>query len=288
MLIGVLRLFLSEYLAGLLFVTLQVTVFTAACFLVIGIRGKTWEPGLFWSVPIVVCFFSYLYAICVLVGLLTRSTIASLLITLLFWMFLFLLNTGDMVTLNLREFQTERITAIESRIQRMETAARENLWHQKLAAENAPKEGEEPVNTPRTTPPDSFRPGPEELDRGNPLLPGRRADLEKVKKNQRTASNINRWFFICKTIFPKTAETVSLLERKLISSADLQIMRSESDSGVNIEMKDENEHVDQARAAARMQDILRSRSVWWIVGSSLVFETLILGISGFIFCRRDF
>ena len=56
-----LRLFITEYAAGLLFVALQVTIFSAACFLVIGLRGGVWEPGLFLAVPIMVCFFSYLY-----------------------------------------------------------------------------------------------------------------------------------------------------------------------------------------------------------------------------------
>ena len=64
--IGRLRLFLTEYVAGLLFVTLQVTIFSAASFLVIGLRGGVWEPGLFVAVPVVVCFFSYLFSVCAL------------------------------------------------------------------------------------------------------------------------------------------------------------------------------------------------------------------------------
>lgn len=288
--IGRLRLFGTKYVAGLLFVTLQVLVFTGACFLVIGIRGRTWEPGLFWSVPIVVCFFSYLYAMCVLVGLLTRSTIASLLITLLFWLFLFLLNTGDMITLQIREFQGERISAIESRIQRMEGTARENLWKQKFDAEHPADEANPGAEAPPVAPavPEDFRPVKEELDKGNPFLPGRRADLEKARKSQRTVATVNRWFFVAKTIFPKTAETVKLLERKLISAADLKNMRAEQDEGVNIKMNDEDERVDQQRAAERVQGVLRSRSVGWIVGSSLAFEALLLGLTGWLFCRRDF
>ena len=59
--IGRLRLFVTEYLAGLLFVTLQVTIFSVASLLVIGLRGGVWEPGLLVAVPLVVCFFSYLF-----------------------------------------------------------------------------------------------------------------------------------------------------------------------------------------------------------------------------------
>src|SRR5947208_6942404 len=47
-----LRLFLTKYITGLLFVALQVAVFAILCFLVIGIRGRAWEPRIFLAVPI--------------------------------------------------------------------------------------------------------------------------------------------------------------------------------------------------------------------------------------------
>jgi len=93
--IGRLRLFATEYLAGLLFVTLQVTLFGAASFLVIGLRGGAWEPGLLVAVPVVVCFFSYLFAVCVLLGVLTRSTVAALLLTFLFWFFVYGIGNAE-------------------------------------------------------------------------------------------------------------------------------------------------------------------------------------------------
>src|SRR5258705_12779130 len=65
-----LRLFLTKYATGLLFVALQVAVFASACFLVIGIRGGAWEPRIFLSIPLVVLVFSLLFCICVLLGLL--------------------------------------------------------------------------------------------------------------------------------------------------------------------------------------------------------------------------
>ena len=97
--IGRVRLFLTKYFMGLLFVTLQVGVFSLASFLVIGLRGGAWEPRLFMAIPIVVGVFSFLFCVSALVGLLTRSTIAALLLTLLFWIFLFILNAADSSTL---------------------------------------------------------------------------------------------------------------------------------------------------------------------------------------------
>ena len=80
-----LRLFVTKFVGGLLFVTLQVGVFAVASFLLLGLRGKTWEPSIFLAVPLVVLMFSYLFAICILLGVMTRSTIAALLLTLLIW-----------------------------------------------------------------------------------------------------------------------------------------------------------------------------------------------------------
>jgi hypothetical protein len=36
------------------------------------------------------------------------------------------------------------------------------------------------------------------------------------------------------------------------------------------------------------QEALNSRPLWWILGTSFAFEFVILGISCWIFCRRDF
>ena len=82
--IGRTRLFLTRYFTGLLFVTVQVAVFTIASIVVVGIRGGSWEPWFLLAIPLVVIFFSYLFCICALVGLLTRSTIVALLVTMLF------------------------------------------------------------------------------------------------------------------------------------------------------------------------------------------------------------
>jgi len=50
--IGRIRLFLTKYLTGLLFVAAQILVFSTGCFLVLGIRAGAWEFGLFLAIPI--------------------------------------------------------------------------------------------------------------------------------------------------------------------------------------------------------------------------------------------
>ncbi|HZK81037.1 MAG TPA: hypothetical protein VFC46_08225, partial [Humisphaera sp.] len=80
-----LRLFLTKYFTGLLFVALQVGAFAVGSLLVLAIRGHVWIWGVLLAVPIVLVFYSYLYCVCVLIGVLTRSTLAAILLTCLLW-----------------------------------------------------------------------------------------------------------------------------------------------------------------------------------------------------------
>lgn len=80
-----LRLFFYKYLAGLLFAFLQTAVFCLIVFLAIRLRVGTWNPSVFWAVPLIVLMFSYLWAVMVAVGVRTRSVMASVLASLLVW-----------------------------------------------------------------------------------------------------------------------------------------------------------------------------------------------------------
>jgi len=80
------RLFLYKYLSGLLFAITLVVVLAVMAFFTIRWRLGFWHPAVFWSVPLAVGLFSYLYAVCVLFGVWTRSALTSLLLTMLFWL----------------------------------------------------------------------------------------------------------------------------------------------------------------------------------------------------------
>jgi ABC-type transport system involved in multi-copper enzyme maturation permease subunit len=111
------RLFLTRWVTGLFFAAIQAAVFVIASFLVIGIRGGAWEPELFVAVPAVVVFFSYLYCFCALVGVLTRSTVASLLLTLVFWLGVFALQEGEQFVNRGRIASSMEITALDALIE---------------------------------------------------------------------------------------------------------------------------------------------------------------------------
>lgn len=83
--IGRLRLFLWKFAGGLLFVALQVGLFSLIVFLALGFRIGEWNPGVFWAVPLVTFVFSLIYSVAVLFGVWTKSTLFALLAAFLVW-----------------------------------------------------------------------------------------------------------------------------------------------------------------------------------------------------------
>lgn len=275
------RLFLTKYFTGLLFVGLQVSVFTVACMVVIGIRGKSWEPDLLLAIPIVVCFYSYLFCVCTLVGLVTRSTIAALLVTLLFWLFMWTLNVTDGLFVLQRETMIAKVERLEkAEIRQIAFAERQLGALKEMGQSLTDDEG-------------NFPPGiSSELEAANPLLASTRRDLVKAKESRKTWIMWSGIMVKTKTVLPKTAETIGLLERYMLTPEDLALLQRQGSQGgpVQVEIEDEDE-VTLGRdlgANQRMEDEFRERPVWWIVGTSLGFEVFVLGLACVIFVRRDF
>ncbi|MFN7021596.1 MAG: hypothetical protein ACK4WH_09750, partial [Phycisphaerales bacterium] len=70
--IGRVRLFLTKYASGLLFVATQAAVFAVGAVLLVGIRAGSLDLKPLLAIPLVTLFYSYIYCICALVGLVTR------------------------------------------------------------------------------------------------------------------------------------------------------------------------------------------------------------------------
>jgi ABC-type transport system involved in multi-copper enzyme maturation permease subunit len=266
------RLFMTKYVAGLLFVALQVTVFSLASFLVIGLRGKFWEPRLFLAIPIVVCLFSYLFSICVVLGLLTRSTVASLLLTLLIWFFFFLLNLGDAIIVQGDVVNSMHREASAAQIARLEAAAAVKLQKEKDPSGDTSEA--------------DVRPGkfsPSELDAADPVLPVKRDELAEIERDARRWHIAERIATRSKAIFPKTGETVQLLDRTLKTAEEIEREKKQAR-----DLPFETNGINRREVAVRMQERFRNRTLAWVLGTSLGFEALMLGLGAWIFCRRDF
>jgi hypothetical protein len=101
--------------------------------------------------------------------------------------------------------------------------------------------------------------------------------------------NIHALVYGIKTVTPKTTDTLGLLDRYLFSSDK----EAEYAAGVAPDQQrdrpalNENQADMMAGAKKAVQDI-RARSPWWIVGTSLAFEAVIVLLAMWIFCRRDY
>ena len=94
------------------------------------------------------------------------------------------------------------------------------------------------------------------------------------------------------TLLPKTAQTIGLLERWLSTDDGFDIaaiMQGDMRELEEIEEFEPTSHNALRRETnRRVQDDYEDRSLWYIVGTSVLFECLILGFASMIFCRRDF
>jgi hypothetical protein len=304
--IGRLRLFLTKYLGGLLFVLLQATVFAVGSYVVFGLRAGQWRTSMFLIIPLATLLFSYLFAVCVLVGVLTRSTIAAILITCIFWLLCAATNKAEQVLFAFRTLQTAEARAFE----RQARAVDADIAKLK--------------DSPSVLNAFGFR---------EARMKQRRDELNRRagESAARAANLITAHTVVAALppVIPKTGETVDLLDRRLFDDEDLAAMREQMadedenpfggprrrrDGGrspiestaprpttsptsapstgdiAGQEARREAEQRREARLEAQEEAdrATRSRSVAWVLGTSIAFETVVLSFAAWVFCRRDY
>jgi ABC-type transport system involved in multi-copper enzyme maturation permease subunit len=259
--IGRLRLFLTKYLAGLLFVALQVLAFSVASFLVLGIRGGIWAPSVFLAIPIVVCFFSYLFSISVLFGVMTRSTIAAVLFVFLFWAFIWATHTAETLLLTWKIGMEQQSSSVERRIKAVDA---------EVAAAGPKTQAAEDSRT-------------QFLKSRRTMLEEQQANLELGLPKVRFAYNVA---YGIKTVVPKTADTVDLLDRWLLPVDPMIGKRPRRFGPGGAADPMSSEDLLETRTAYETE--VRTRPLWWVVGTSLTFEAAVLALAAWIFCRRDY
>ena len=95
-------------------------------------------------------------------------------------------------------------------------------------------------------------------------------------------------------ICPKNAQTIGLLQRWLNDPDGFDITAIMAGDMRSIE-GGELEELDRTTRGARERETMRrmvdeyeSNSLWYVVGTSLLFEGFILGLASLYFCRKDF
>ncbi|MBL22083.1 MAG: hypothetical protein CMJ37_04530 [Phycisphaerae bacterium] len=78
-------IFMAKFVASLLFAAVPVTLVCLGVLLSMRMALGVWEFKILYALPYVLLFYSSLFAVCVLVGTVTRSALASLLLTVVIW-----------------------------------------------------------------------------------------------------------------------------------------------------------------------------------------------------------
>ncbi|MHC5002876.1 MAG: hypothetical protein ACYTJ0_07110 [Planctomycetota bacterium] len=256
-------LFIIKYLSSLLFVLLQVSLFCIGIFICMGWRLGDWNWLIFAAIPVVTVFYSYLYAVNVLIGVVTRSALTALLVTMLFWFSLFGINLAEGI---LNQFTTQFEVQMED-----------------MAANTAGLETRLEVTETDSLDEDARQRLLDQIDKS-------REDRDEL---QGTFDRVEAWhrrIRLLQTVMPKTSETIGLLDRWLREPGDVNLIDVLSG---NLAVDDEGNFVPERTGGdreiqMRMQEEIESRSVWYVIGTSLVFEAVILLIAGAVFVRRDF
>jgi ABC-type transport system involved in multi-copper enzyme maturation permease subunit len=255
-----LRLFVTKYLFGLLFVAVQIVCFCGASFLVIGFRGGVWEPGLFIAVPLVVLFFSYLFCVCVFLGVWTRSTIAAVLLTILFWLALWGVHKTENVLLMFKISAENQVARQDRQIDNTQKA----LAHARTVASTRP-----------TT-------------RYSEEVKSLESQLERQQENRGSVPSAlivtHQLFYETLTVLPKTNDTIDLMDRQLVNLAHLQHVAETQQDSAN----QNSSQVGNPEDAKAFNKEMAKRTTGWIIGTSLTFEFIVISLAAWVFCRRDY
>ncbi len=269
--------FFTKYVGGLLWVALQVSVFTIGAFLAAGWRIGLWDPVIFLAIPLITLFYSFLFCVNVLVGVTTRSTLVALLATIIFWSGTFAIRQAD-DTIDSEIFKAQyRIEQTEHKIDAM---------HEQRAKAMLTDSYDDKLQI-------DF-----ELEKLH----------EQVDRQMESLETIKPWndsLIILRAIVPETSRTIGLLHRSLKRNSDISL--TDLISGKAFEENDEPDFNKQnleddddstrrwrerkQRERAVMEHTMEREfavPAWWIITKSLIFEAVILIAAVLIFRRRDF
>ncbi len=264
------RLFVTKYLAAMLFVILQVSVFTAAAFLVIGFRGGQWIPGLFLSIPLVTLMFSYMFSVSVFVGVVTRSTIAAIVAVAVCWFVFFSVNFFESIMLVQRVTNEVNVRQVSKEIETRQTQIdREQARID--AADPGARSSQDVEGLQRT-------------------LARKLEEKEQLAKSSDSLVWWHRVSFAAKTPLPKNAATLEILQHLLMKTSDFDGLFTAVDDRNSAQQRGERRAMGANQRIISKEVDEWNRSLGWqyVIGTSLLFEILLVGATAMIFWRRDF
>lgn len=91
-------IFFGKYIGALWFVGVQASILAIICFISLYLRLHIFYWGILWSVALSMLVFSFVYCFNVLIGVMTRSSMAALLWTVAFWFAIWLIQYTEAAT----------------------------------------------------------------------------------------------------------------------------------------------------------------------------------------------
>jgi ABC-type transport system involved in multi-copper enzyme maturation permease subunit len=104
------QLLVGKYIGVLTFMGFQIALFVVLTWFALGLRTGVWDMVYWWCIPVVLLEFATFYSFSVLLAVLTRSTVACVFGSLLFWFLTWGLNYGRIMLLGLPEGQLPGMT----------------------------------------------------------------------------------------------------------------------------------------------------------------------------------
>ncbi len=95
----------GKYLGVLAFVGFQALVFVGGTWAALGLRTGVWDMAYLWCVPLLLVHFGVFFSFSALVAVCTRSTVACVIGSLLFWLLCWGLNYGRHLVTGLPDAQ---------------------------------------------------------------------------------------------------------------------------------------------------------------------------------------
>jgi ABC-type transport system involved in multi-copper enzyme maturation permease subunit len=89
-------LFTSKFLGGCAFILLSVSLLIGGLWLIAGLRFGIWNQGMLWCIPIFLFMFLIYYAVSALAGLIWKSAVISVIVTVVFWLACFVVDLGKL------------------------------------------------------------------------------------------------------------------------------------------------------------------------------------------------
>jgi hypothetical protein len=98
-------LFVGKFLGVVFFIAAAALLFVGTTWLALGVRTGVWDATYFWCVPLLVFHFAVFYSFSALLAVSTRSAIACLFGSVLFWLICWGMNFGRHAVLAVPELQ---------------------------------------------------------------------------------------------------------------------------------------------------------------------------------------